>query len=144
MDWVEAEIEICLDSGCCEHVTDLVVAPGYITFLTESPGSRRQQKFTVGNGERAPNEGQPLLIMESSTSSGLMKVLSCFQVAEVTRQLLSVSRVCNQGLTCTSNENEALVLDKTGNTLVTFHRSGGLYISRMKPKPPEGLGGPPR
>ena len=23
MDWVETEIQICLDSGCCEHVMDL-------------------------------------------------------------------------------------------------------------------------
>ena len=23
MDWVEIEIEICLDSGCCEHAMDL-------------------------------------------------------------------------------------------------------------------------
>ena len=27
MVWVETEIEICLDSGCCEHVIDLGNAP---------------------------------------------------------------------------------------------------------------------
>ena len=50
MDCIDAEIEICLDSGCCKHVMDLWDAPGYSAFLTESPGSKRQQKFIVGNG----------------------------------------------------------------------------------------------
>ena len=144
MDWVDTEIEICLDSGCCEHVMDLGDAPGYSTFLTESPGSKRQQKFIVGNGARVPNEGQLLLNMESSTTTGVMKLQSCFQVAEVTRPLMSVSRVCDQGLDCWFNETEARVIDKSGKTLVSFQRQGGLYISKMQLKPPEGFGGPPR
>ena len=34
MDWIDTEIEICLDSGCCEHVKDLGDAPCYSAFLT--------------------------------------------------------------------------------------------------------------
>jgi hypothetical protein len=56
MDWVDTEIEICLDSGCCEHMMDLGDAPGYSTFLTESPGRKRQPQYIVGNGARVPNE----------------------------------------------------------------------------------------
>jgi hypothetical protein len=144
MDWVDTEIEICLDSGCCEHVMDLGDAPGYSAFITESPGSKRQQQFIVGNGARVPNEGQLLLNMESSTTAGVMKLQSCFQVAEVTRPLMSVSRVCDQGLECRFTETEARVMSKSGKTLVSFQRQGGLYISKMRLKPPEGFGGPPR
>ena len=50
MDWIDTEIEICLDSGCCEHVMDLGDAPGYSAFLTESPKSKRQQAFIVARG----------------------------------------------------------------------------------------------
>ena len=57
VDWAETEIEICLDSGCFEHAMDLGDAPHYSTFLTESPGRRRQQKFIVGNGEGESNDG---------------------------------------------------------------------------------------
>ena len=85
-----------------------------------------------------------MLNMESSTASGVMKLQSCFQIAEVTRPLMSVSRVCDQGFKWRFNETEARVLDKSGDTLVTFQRSVGLYISKMRLKPPEGLGGPPR
>ena len=56
-DWVDTEIEITLDSGCCEHVLDLSDAPGYASYLTESTGSKRGRHFIVGNGERVPNEG---------------------------------------------------------------------------------------
>ena len=57
---------------------------------------------------------------------------------------MSVSCVCDQGLECQFNETEARVLDKSGKTSVTFQRQGGLYISKIRLKPPEGLGGPPR
>ena len=48
--WVGIEIEITLDSGCCEHVMDLGDAPGYGAFVVESAGSKRRQNFVVGKG----------------------------------------------------------------------------------------------
>ena len=138
--WVDSEIEITLDSGCCEHVMDLGDAPGYGAFLTQSDGSRRKQNFIVGNGQKVPNEGQLLLNLESD-GEGNRKIKSTFQVAEVTRPLMSVSRVCDQGMTCTFTDTYALVLDKAGKTVVKFERRGGLYIARMRLKPPEGFVG---
>ena len=92
MDWVETEIEICRGSDFCEHMMDLGDdAPDYSAFLSESFGSKRQQKFIVNDGDRMPSEGQLLLNMESSTNSGLIKVQSCFQIAEVIRPLMSTS-----------------------------------------------------
>ena len=91
-----------------------------------------------------PNEGQLLLNKESSTTSRVMKLQSCFQIAEVTRPLLSVSMVCDQGIECRFTETDARVMDKSGKTLVTFQRQGGLYISKLRLKPPESFGGPPR
>ena len=69
------------------------------------------------------------------------KIKSTFQVAEVTRPLMSVSRVCDQGLTRNLTDTHAFVRDKAGNTVVKFERRGGLYIARMKLKPPEGFVG---
>ena len=62
--WVDSDIEITLDSGCCEHVMDLGDAPGYGAFVMESAGSKRKQNFIVGNGARVPNEGQRSAIIE--------------------------------------------------------------------------------
>ena len=138
--WIDSEIEITLDSGCCEHVMDLGDAPGYGAFLTQSDGSRRKQNFIVGNGQKVPNEGQLVLNLESDGGEN-RKIKSTFQVAEVTRPLMSVSRVCDQGLTCNFTDTHALVLDKAGKIVVKFERRGGLYIARMKLKPPEGFVG---
>ena len=138
--WVDPEIEITLDSGCVEHVMDLGDAPGYGAFLAESDGSKRKQNFIVGNGQKVPNEGQLLLNLEKD-GGGDRKLQSTFQIAEVTRPLMSVSRVCDQGLTCTFSNSHALVLDKNGKTVVKFERRSGLYIARMRQKPPEGFAG---
>ena len=64
-DFVETEIMITLDSGCCEHVMDIADALGYQDHLAPSPGSRNRQHFVVGNGQRIPNEGQVELNMET-------------------------------------------------------------------------------
>ena len=106
--------------------------------MTESDGSRLKQNFIVGNGQKVPNEGQLLLNFESDIE-GIRKIKSTFQVVEVTRPLMSVSRVCDQGMTCTFTDSHALVLDKSGKTVVKFERRGGLYIARMRLKPPEGF-----
>ena len=54
-NWVDTEIEVTLDSGCCEHVMDIADAPGYGNFIVDSPGSKRRQHFIVGNGQKVPN-----------------------------------------------------------------------------------------
>ena len=137
--WVDSDIEITLDSGCCEHVMDLGDAPGYGAFLVESAGSKRKQNFIVGNGARVPNEGQLSLNLESDEG----RVKSVFQIAEVTRPLMSVSKVCDQGMRCIFEETFALVVDmKTGKEVLKFERHGGLYVAKMRLKPPEGFVGP--
>ena len=143
--WIDTEIEITLDSGCCEHVMDLGDAPGYGAFIVESAASRRRQNFVVGNGQRVPNEGQIVLNLEGDLGlqSGKRKMTSTFQVAEVTRPLMSVSRVCDKGMRCIFEDTHALIIDKkTGREVAKFERQGGLYIARMKLKPPEGFAGP--
>ena len=131
--WVDTEIELTLDSGCCEHVLDVADAPGYAHFISESPGSKRGQRFIVGNGERVPNDGQVRLNMECAG----IPLQSVFQVASVTRPLMSVGRVCGQGLKCIFDQDKALVVGKDGEEVCRFERKGGLYVARLKLKSPE-------
>ncbi len=49
--------------------------------------------------------------------------------------------MCDQGMTCSFTDTHALVLDKAGKTVVEIERRGGLYIARMRRKPPEGFVG---
>ena len=101
-------------------------APGYACVLHPSAGSQRGQKFVVGNGDRVANRGQIKLRMKSKGADGLL-MNSVFQVAEITRPLMSVSRICDQDMVCIFEKDHARVLDSDGNVVARFERDGGLY-----------------
>ena len=106
-DWVDVELDITLDSGCCDHVMDTEqCAPGYEVF--ESEGSKQAAGFRVGNGERIPNEGEVHLNLSAPGTKGAFSSIgSTFQAAPVTRPLMSVSKICKNGFKCIFDENEA-------------------------------------
>jgi hypothetical protein len=130
--WVDTPIFITLDSGCVEHVMDITHAPGHAAFMVASQGSRRLQNFVVGNGQKVPNEGEVALNMEC----GGVPLRSVFQVAEVTRPLMSVGRVCDQGMKCLFDDKSALVLAPDGTEVCRFERQGGLYVAKLMLKNP--------
>ena len=136
-EWKDFQVEMVLDSGCCAHILDAQAdAPGYA--LQESEGSRGGRGFIVGNGERIPNEGQVELRMEAPLGNGLkMPVTTNFQVASVTKPLLSVGKICEQGHSVVFSKEGAKVLDPQKRTIAHFQRSGGLYVSTMTLKAPE-------
>ena len=83
--------------------------------------------------------------MTSEVGGDVRGLQSCFQVAQVTRPLMSVSRVCDQGLRCIFDDEQATVVDKkTGKEVTVFQRRGGLYIAKMKLKAPAGFTRPPQ
>ena len=129
----ESYVTITLDSGCCDHVADIIDIPGYQNHIQPSPGSRRGQNFVVGNGERLPNEGQIEVNMQANDDK---EFFSVFQVAEVTRPLMSISRICEQGFVCVFDVNGAKVMNQQGETVCTFGRDGGLYTGKLKLKSP--------
>ena len=132
-DFVETTIELTLDSGCCDHVLDIIDTPGYACVLGPSPGSRQKRNFIVGNGEKLPNNGQILVNMQTSDD---VPIMSTFQVAAVSRPLMSVSKICDQGLQCIFEKHEATIRDASGKVVATFQRDGGLYTCTMKLKKP--------
>ena len=85
-----------------------------------------------------PNEGQVSLRLESTGPDGsVMPVHSTFQVAEITRPLMSVSKICDQGFSCVFTKDGAKVLDSQQKTVCHFGRENGLYVGTMKLKKPE-------
>ena len=135
-EWQDRELELILDSGACQHVIDAEEAPGYL--VSESVGSRRGQNFVTADGSRIPNEGQLELRMEAPIGDGVkMPVTTNFQVAAVTKPLLSVGKVCEQGHTVVFSKGGAKILDPKQRVLAHFQRSGGLYVSTMTLKAPE-------
>ena len=90
-----------------------------------------------------PNTGQALLSLQTdSETKNALK--TTFQIAKVSRPLMSVGRLCDNGLKVIFDENRARVLDKDDYEAFVFERhTGGLYIARFrlkKPPPAEPFG----
>ena len=60
---------------------------------------------------------------------------STFQVARVTRPLMSVSRICDNDLTAHFDKEKAVIKISKGKVICVFRRKGGLYVCRLKLKP---------
>ena len=130
------EVDVAADSGAGDHVLARVDAPGHP--VTESPGSKRGQKFKGAGGHVMDNEGQVLLEMLAPMEDGeFNEVDVTWQVTDVCRPLLSVSKVCDKGQhTVTFDAKRAVVRDSRGRIVCIFLRKGNLYIGRMKIKNP--------
>ena len=87
----------------------------------------------VGN-KRIPNQGQVTLGLKGLNKVKAIK--STFQVADVTRPLWSVGRICDEGFKIVFDDKKAEVPDKNGRVVCTFDRQGGLYLSKLRLKNP--------
>ena len=134
--WQDVEFEVALDSGSVVHVCSLEDVRGYR--LEESPGSKRGQEFLMGDGGTIPNLGQSRLnLTDDHTDRNLQSV---FQIAAVTRPLMSVGRICDEGHSVTFNNVMAVVHAADGTELAKFQRNhNGLYIAKLKLRSPLGF-----
>ena len=136
--WQDMEFEVALDSGSVVHVCSLDDCRGYK--LGESPGSRRGQEFLMGDGGTIPNLGQSKLnLTDVGTDRDLCSI---FQIAAVTRPLMSVGKICDEGHTIKFSHCMAVVYATDGTELARFHRqNGGLYVAKLKLRSPAGFPG---
>ena len=136
--WKDLEFEVALDSGSVVHVCSVDDIGGYR--VGESPGSRRGQEFQMGDGGTIPNLGQSQ--PNSSDESIGRDIQSIFQVAAVTRPLMSVGKICDEGHSVSFNSIMAVVHGSDGSGLRRFVRnSSGLYVAKLKLRSPAGFGG---
>ena len=76
------------------------------------------------------NQGEAELNM---VAPGGRSVRSVFQIADATRALLSVSKMCGEGCEVHFAQTEAIVT-KGGKVVTRFAREGGLYCVEMQLK----------
>ena len=92
----------------------------------------------MGDGGRTPNLGQKSL----NLSDGSLAFSFIFEVAAVTRPLMSVGRICDNENEVVVSKTRAVVRDIEGLVICTFHRQpGGLYTAKLEFKAPS-FGGP--
>ena len=102
--------------------------------IAESAASRQGRHFIGAGGDRITNHGQTELNLANDAGK---KMRSNFQVADVTRMLMSVSQTCDNDLEVHFNKLRGWVTDEEGKTIATFPRRGGLYVAEMTLKNPD-------
>jgi hypothetical protein len=114
-----------MDSGAGDHVASPEDVEGFA--IEESPNSKAGRNFVAANGGKIRNHGQSTVKMRTTNGK---RVASTFQVADVTRPLYSVSKLCDAGYDVAFSKTEATV-KKDGKLIHKFHREGGLYVCEM-------------
>ena len=91
--------------------------------------------FLMADGGKIPNQGQKSLKL-ADLSSG-KDIASVFQIAAVTRPLMSVGKMCDEGKTVSFDKDMASVKNKEGKEVCVFHRqAGGLYVAKLMLRAP--------
>ena len=134
-EFLDEPFEAALDSGAGEHVAHETSCPMYA--IEESPGSRAGQNFVTAGGGKLPNKGQVKLNLRADNGKKGRDLKMTFQMAKVTKPLLSVSKICDAGFTVVFSSEMAVVEDKRGKEVCRFMRRKGLYVATMQLRNPK-------
>jgi len=129
-EWEDIMMTVTADSGAGNHVCSREDAPGYS--VQPSEGSKRGTGFVGVDGVRIANEGE----VELNLAGPQGKFKSTFQVAKVTRPLMSIARICDKGHRVVFEKGHASVLNGQGQEICRFARRGNLYMIDVKLKAP--------
>ena len=122
-EWVE--IEITVDSGACETV----MPPGLCTGISISQSScSHGAEYEVANGETIPNLGERRCHMMTLGSTMAKKIV--FQVADVHKPLLSISRCADMGFRCHLGKEGGFMEDTVTGEHIPLHRRDNLYVMK--------------
>ena len=118
---------MAVDSGASETV----VPPHLIQFVDTHPGeaSRRGVMYEVANGQRIPNLGEKLFIGASHDEGHLRQIRA--QACDVSKPLMSVSRLVRAGNTVVFGPQEAYIQDGTTGERLRLEESGGMFTLKM-------------
>ena len=92
--------------------------------LKPSMGSKAGQTFTSASGDTLRNEGEVVLSTFTETGCGLR---ATFQIADITRPLLSVSSICERGNLVSFGAKGGVIVHESGRKTY-FGRERGIYV----------------
>ena len=120
-------IDVIADSGACETVMPASMCQGIS--LVESAGSKAKVEYEVASGKSVKNLGERHceVYCEGASSSMLMH----FQVADIHRPLLSLSKAADQGFRSYLDSYGGWLEDTTTGEVIPIQRRGNLYILQI-------------
>ena len=117
------KVVVVMDSGAgCSVAPRNLANDGKIK---ASDGSKRGQKFTCAGGKIIQNEGEVSLDVVSETGN---EMRAKFQVADVTRPLLSVAAICDKGNYITMGPGGGRITNMATKRETYFRRDNGIYV----------------
>ena len=119
-------LKVALDSGAGDNVAGPQDVEGMT--IHDSEGSRAGRHFVAANGHRIRNEGEVRARFKDLGADSTYD--SVVQVADVSRPLFSVSRLCDKGAKVIFDKHEGRVI-KNGRVVSRFPRQGGLYVANL-------------
>ena len=129
----EIEVKVTADSGAGDHVSNSADLGSPV--IRPSKGSKAGKAFMAASGDRIENEGEVDILLEG----GSVPIKSVFQIANVTRPLMSISRICDHDdNTVKFDKHKGVVFNKRGKELCRFLRDGALYTMKFKVRRPAG------
>ena len=117
------KVESVMDSGASTPVAPASMMPGVP--IEPSEGSRRGQRWSSASNHKIKNLGQQRLkaVTEDGEETEVL-----FQIADVTKPLVSVSAICERGNRVIFGRAGGVVQSLSTGKLIPFERRNGIYI----------------
>jgi hypothetical protein len=119
-------IEVVLDSGAADSVCPKDMVPHF--GIEDSEASRAGVYYTSANGGKLMNLGQTHVPIALDNGA---KTVATFQVAEVSRPLMSVSKVCEMGNRVIFGAAGGVILNLATGAATQFVKKDGIYVFEM-------------
>lgn len=106
-----------------------------MSYSPPTSGSRSKSLWTavlaeyeVANGESIPNLGERRCLLMTVGSKAAKKIV--FQIADVHKPLLSISRCADMGFMCVLDDGGGFLLDKITGEKIPLQRKDNLYVMK--------------
>ena len=121
------EIKVTVDSGACDTVMPLSMC-AHIPHLP-SEMSKNGGVYEVANKETIPNVGERRCVVMTSNGGGEKRIT--FQIADVHKPLLSISKLADQGFACVLTRDGGWLEHIETGERIPVQREGSLYTLNM-------------
>ena len=121
-----SRVKVIMDSGAAESVCPRAMAPQFT--VHDSIASRAGVYYTSANGGKIMNLGEQHVPVCLSNGA---RTIATFQVADVSRPLMSVSKLCEMGNRVIFGANGGMILNLQSGEATPFVKDEGVYTFEM-------------
>ena len=121
-----SRVKVIMDSGAAESVCPRSMAPQFM--IQDSVASRAGVYYTSANGGKIMNLGEqhvPVCLANGA------RTIATFQVADVSRPLMSVGKLCEMGNRVIFGANGGVILNLQTGEATPFAKDEGVYTFEM-------------